>query len=349
MFGADPLIDYRKTGVAGQVTYATFGCNVFQTSPATPDKLTPDIVFRRAVHTDLRMLCPDGRRIDVWGFADPTSSDPIMRTAPYPSPTIRVRQGQLVHTILTTSKNAHTIHHHGIEPTTMNDGVGHVSFEVQDSYTYQWRPAHAGTFFYHCHRNTVFHFEMGMLGLLVVDPPEGPGWISSGGQKYQVERHWVVDDMDPRIHDLARSVGHDAGLCGEDVGLNRFDPQYFLVSGVFNNATLTNAKVYAAAKLGQTILIRLLNASYSILRVTFACDVTIVGCDGHRLGAEPWCSPRTIAAGTPIEITTAGRFDIILSPPKRGTYPVTIEYLHWITRRVQANGKGVAQTKVVIS
>ena len=34
--------DFRKTGVAGDVNYQTFGCNVFQESPPTPDKLTPE-------------------------------------------------------------------------------------------------------------------------------------------------------------------------------------------------------------------------------------------------------------------------------------------------------------------
>jgi hypothetical protein len=97
------------------------------------------------------------------------------------------------------------------------------------------------------------------------------------------------------------------------------------------------------------ILIRLLNASYSILRVTFGCDVYVVGCDGHRLGKDSWCSPRLIPKGASIELTTAGRFDILATPPTRGTYPVTIEFLHWITRRVQDDGRGVAKTKIVVT
>lgn len=353
--GADDRFDWDKTGVKGEVTYATFGCKVFQESPPTPDRIAPDVVLRRAVHTDARINGPDGRRIRFWGFADPLSPNAADRGAPYPSPTIRVREGQVVHNTLTTSKNAHTIHHHGIEPTTMNDGVGHVSFEVQDSYTYQWKPAHAGTWFYHCHRNTVLHFEMGMFGLLIVDPPEGYGYLYSSDQpnapyqRYQVEKHWVVDDVDPRWHEIVASVGHDAGLCGEDVGLNRFEPKYFLVTGVFNNRTMADPRIVANAKLGQTILIRLLNAAYSVLRTTFEVDVTVVACDGHRLGKEAWNDVRFIPKGTPIELTTAGRYDILVTPTARGTYGVTMEYLHWITRRVQDNGRGVARTKIVVT
>lgn len=333
------------TGIVEPITYATFGCNVFKANPRTPDKVTPDVVFKRrgAETTDLRT--PDGRKVKIWGFVD--SALPLaQQKVSHPSPTIRVRENQIVHTILTTSKGPHTIHHHGIEPTTANDGVGHVSFEVSDSYTYQWQPRSPGTYFYHCHRNTVLHFKLGMMGLLIVDPPDGPGRLWQNGPAYRVEKAWVADDMDPRWNAIG---DHDAGLCGTDVGLNRFDPKYFMLSGVFNNRTMTDPKTVVTATLGQTILIRLLNASYSVLRVTFPIDVIWAGADGHAMGREPWCDMALIPANTPIELSTAQRYDLLLTPSARGTYPVTMDYLHWISGKVQNNGAGRLQTKVVVS
>jgi FtsP/CotA-like multicopper oxidase with cupredoxin domain len=291
------------------------------------------------------LRAPDGKKIKVWSFVD--SALPWAQQNPtYPSPMIRVRQGQIVHTVLTSAKGPHTIHHHGIEPTTANDGVGHVSFEVNDSYTYQWQPKHAGTFFYHCHRNTVLHFELGMMGMLIVDPPEGPGRVFQNGPIYDVEKIWVADDMDPRWHEIG---DHDAGLCGMDVGLNRFEPKYFLLSGVFNNRTMTDARTVVTARLGDRILIRLLNASYSVLRVTLGCDAAWVGADGHGMGREAWCDTVLIPAGTVFELATAQRYDLILTPPARGTCAVRMEFLHWITGQIQNNGAGVIHTKVVVS
>ena len=336
-------VDLSGTAFTVPTTYETYGCKVLAANIETPDKLKPDVVFNIKGVDGRTLNTPDRKKIDCWTFSDPTKS----REEPtYLGPTIRVKQGQIVHTILSTSKGPHTIHHHGIEPTTANDGVGHVSFEVSGQYTYQWQPQHAGTFFYHCHRNTVFHFEMGMMGLLIVDPPEGPGKLFQNGPAYDVEKFWVLDDMDPRWHEIG---SHDAGMCGQDVGFNRFEPKYFLMSGVFNNRTMTDPRTVVTAPLGRKILIRLLNASYSVLRVTLPVDAICVGLDGHGLGMEPWTQPYVIPANTPFELCTAQRFDLILAPQKRGTFTARMEFLHWVTGEIQNKGAGVVQTRIIVT
>ena len=64
----------------------------------------------------------------------------------------------------------------------MNDGVGHCSMEI-GKYIYQWQPNFIGSYFYHCHRNTVQHFEFGLFGFLIIEPPDAyarPG-LTAGG------------------------------------------------------------------------------------------------------------------------------------------------------------------------
>ncbi|MEE9269139.1 MAG: multicopper oxidase domain-containing protein, partial [Candidatus Krumholzibacteria bacterium] len=201
-------------------TFETFGCQVPHENPDTPDEMPPNVELTRKFFGSGEVIMPDGEEVRFWGFEDP--DDPNDIREPVPSAPIRVREGRIVQVTLKSSKGTHTIHLHGIEPTTRNDGVGHASFEVSGSYTYQFKASQAGTFFYHCHKNTTLHFEMGMFGPLIVDPPEGPGTAFSGGPTYDCEALWVADDVDPTW----RELGHDAGLCGDDAGLNDFNPQY---------------------------------------------------------------------------------------------------------------------------
>ena len=90
----------------------------------------------------------------------------------YPGPICRVPRGAIFHGQLAgKGPPPHTIHWHGIEPTPINDGVGHCSMEI-GNYTYQWQPNFTGTYFYHCHRNTMQHFEFGLFSMLPIEPPD---------------------------------------------------------------------------------------------------------------------------------------------------------------------------------
>ncbi|MBI4284839.1 MAG: carboxypeptidase regulatory-like domain-containing protein [Chloroflexi bacterium] len=158
--------------------------------PPTPDMVTPTnpvpevmaATGMQAVpspaHTLERQLM-HGMKMPTWDgakelvffvFRDPTN--PTASGGVYPAPTTRVPRGAIFHGHTQGSgPPPHTIHWHGIEPTPINDGVGHCSMEIGD-YTYQWQPNFIGTYFYHCHRNTVQHFNFGLYGLLPIMPPD---------------------------------------------------------------------------------------------------------------------------------------------------------------------------------
>lgn len=315
-------------------------CGINPQSPATPGIVTPDIAFDLSVNM-MGNLTIDGQSVPVWTFQ--SGSNMGGGTASVPGPTIRVRQGQIVHTRLSTHM-PHTIHHHGIEPDTFNDGVGHHSFDVQGTYTYQWRPSQAGTYFYHCHVNTVLHAEMGMYAALIVDPPTGPGLAHVGGPSYNVEKIWAVDEIDPVWHRLP----WDAGLCGADVGLNRFNPKLFIINGVGSGSTATHANVAISAKVGDKILLRYIHAGYCPHRVTFLNPaglggVQVIAEDGRPLKQiEVWPIVNAKATRT---LTPAERLEFYFVPTAAGKYQVDVEYLHWITGAVL--GKATSYITIV--
>lgn len=336
-------VDFTETSVSGDLNFDTFGCNVYDGSPSTPDRRRPDRRFERQGAKGIKVNMGRGEELEFWTFKDRKSG----RTT-FPAPMMRATAGEIIHINLKANKNTHTIHMHGIEPTPFNDGVGHTSFEVGGEYTYQFQANRPGTYFYHCHKNTVLHFEMGMYGLLIIDPSGGPGRLFEEGPAYDVEAFWVVDDVDPRY----RGINHSAGLCGEDAQLNIFKPKHFMVTGIPSRRTKRNRKVKISARVGQTILSRFVNASYSRVRTTvYGLTTEIVGIDSRELGGRhrPWCSPMLLEPGESFDTVTAQRRDLIFRPTEPGRYKVVFEYRDWITGEIQDGGRGIAETVIEVT
>lgn len=235
-----------------------------------PDPQPVTRTFRRGLTVMIDLPLPpsvaarvrSGRdKIDLWIIEDPDAAGAgAGRT--FPSPTIRTVEGDVVHVVTQFKQKLHTIHWHGIDPTPMNDGVGHTSFESTSQFPYQFATNTPGTFVYHCHKNTVLHFEMGLYGLLIVDPKNpdpaathvalappfgdgGPGVVSANLAGfpqmstnfdaahlvvgYDAEAIWAVDSMDSTWHEL----GHDAFMQECDLQ-NVADPSTF-VRGILND------------------------------------------------------------------------------------------------------------------
>lgn len=168
-------------------------------------------------------------------FAFGENTNPLASGGVWPAPTIRIPRGVIFHGDSTGNPPPHTIHWHGIEPTPINDGVGHCSMEI-GSYTYQFQPNFIGTYFCHCHRNTVQHFDFGLYGMLLIEPPDAfdpanpnrggyprrtsaalanfpqfPGFNANALESmdphaytipYDAEALWVLDDVDSVWHAL---------------------------------------------------------------------------------------------------------------------------------------------------
>ncbi len=327
--------------------------------PVTP---TSHIARNLAVNMDLELR--DGTKIPMWILEDP---EDLVGGQVFPSKTIRTVEGDIVHARVGAKLNTHTIHWHGIEPTSMNDGVGKHSFEISGNFVYQFATNQAGTFLYHCHKNTALHFEMGLYGAFIVCPkkpdtmeardvpdapypPGGPGYVKAFNPpthcvKYDVEALWVPDDIDTRWHQL----GHDASMpkCNPDNPaaaenftkdgiLNDFRPDVFVLSGeakrMDDNTLFEKAAI--KCKVGQTVLLRFISATYTINEIRIGLPIQFIAQDGYPLGVPPrgqYSHPVDRAAGEPIRITAAMRGDCLIRPTMAGRFPCTVDYFHWIT------------------
>jgi hypothetical protein len=189
----NPEVIIRRRSVeqpAGEVGHWVKMFDPPQASPPTPELLeptnpVPEVMLAAglldgvpAPHT-LETSLLHGLSLETWDNRDRPLFFMTFRQANnpaapgnYPAPTIRVPRGAVFHAHTQgLGPPPHTIHWHGIEPTPINDGVGHCSMEIGD-YLYQWQPNFIGLYFYHCHRNTVQHFEFGLFGTVIIDPPD---------------------------------------------------------------------------------------------------------------------------------------------------------------------------------
>lgn len=336
----------------------------------TLDKVPGDVFFRRKLVTGYDMplpyTLPNGKnKLKMWVIADPALP------ATFPSPLVRLRSGQTANIDTSTSTGPHTIHWHGIEGTPLNDGVGKHSFEIHGNYTFQWTAREPGFYFYHCHRNTPLHFEMGLYGALVVDPVEGPGFVRGYSPatnhvlRYDNEIFWVAGAHDHRWREYSHSHGlHIPNALGEldpndpdafpDMGggLNDWKPSVFTLSGAVapkNGSTvITDTRAMGRAKVGQTVLIRLLNSSYAIQEYRLGVDALVIAQDGRAFGVPPfgtYSEPFTVKAGTPFQLTTAMRYDILVKPTSPGNIPFQVDYWDWLGGVL----RGRATTQIVVT
>jgi plastocyanin len=329
---------------------------------SNPDPVPPTVDLARNLLVDFDLAIPDGRTLNLWIIEDPEDNTGQRRV--FPSKTIRVTEGDVVRVRVGAQGGTHTIHWHGIEPSPVNDGVGKHSFEVSGNFEYQWLAGHAGTYFYHCHKNTALHVERGLYGALIIDPKKpagaagpsppypagGPGFVAAFSPPghvipYDVEAFWAVDEFDTRWFTL----GHDAYMqqCDLDnpVGsstftqdgiLNDFQPDVFLITGVPRVADaipITDPRVAVNAVAGQTVLVRVLNAGYTIQQYTLDLDAQVIAMDGRPLGVPPfgkYSSPFSLPAGTPFRLTGGRRWDLILRPAAAGSFGAKVEYIDWV-------------------
>jgi FtsP/CotA-like multicopper oxidase with cupredoxin domain len=208
-----------------------------------------------------------------------------------PGPVLRVRQGDRLRVhVENRLSEATTVHWHGIRLSNEMDGVPFITqrpIEPGGSFTYEFAPPDAGTFFYHPHQRGYEQVARGLAGALIVEEREPPA----------VDRDvlWVLGDW---------RLDSEAAISG---GFGNFMDMSH--AGRIGNTVTINGRVPDAFRVraGERIRLRLVNAASARI---FALDFRghppwVVALDGQPVEPHP-------PAGGVVLLGPAMRADLVL-------------------------------------
>ena len=264
-------------------------------------------------------------KVDLGGpFVQTWSYDGVV-----PGPVIRVTKGDIVRATFTSRIPQPTsVHWHGMALRNDMDGALVTQQPIQPgaAFTYQFKAAQPGTYWYHPHVGT--QQDRGLYGMLIVDDPAEPG-------AYDQEWLVVTDDWIDGVHGYtpdkvlallkqgmssgsmgsmgsggARGVllsGATSRLLGGDAGDVRY-PGYLI------NGRVAAAPYVFTGKPGQRVRIRILNAGGdTAFRVALGGHaMTVTHTDGHP------CQPVRTRA---LLLAIAERYDVLVTL-KDGVFPL---------------------------
>lgn len=265
----------------------------------------------------------DGRQVRIYGIASKLSEMPHI-----PAKTLYCNEGDtLVLNALSISQgDFHTIHLHGLDADTRNDGDPATSFELhhmQDT-TYSVVAANAGTYIYHCHVADVVHVQMGMYGLIVVRPKDGSNTTSTNGPKFDRSYNWILSELDPAWHDSIPTHDH----LTDTVHIPPYNPKYFLINGKSESQLTLNDSIRISAKIGEKIYLRVGAIGFFYQRMIFPHSLHARKIDSDGRPLEEAITNDTV------EIAPGERYGITLDASESGTDQIVMEFVNMNTDSV---------------
>jgi FtsP/CotA-like multicopper oxidase with cupredoxin domain len=190
-----------------------------------------------------------------------------------PGPELRVRQGDPVQVVVSNNLGEDTtVHMHGIRLPNAMDGVPGLTqppIRPGESFTYEFTPPDAGTFWYHPHADSLQQIGRGLAGALIVEERE-PVAVDH-------DLLWLIQDW--RLDDESR-IAPGFG--------NRMEAS---MSGRIGNKITINGRIpdRVSARAGERIRLRLVNAALArIVGLRFeGHKPVIVAYDGQPCDPHP--------------------------------------------------------------
>lgn len=265
---------------------------------AYPLEASPTGVVREfelvAAEAELPLI--DGAKLRVWAYNNQV-----------PGPTFRIRLGETLRVRFTNRlPQATTVHWHGVRVPNAMDGVPSATqppIETGASFTYEFTPKDAGTFWFHPHIRSSEQVERGLYGLLIVEDREPP--------PYAQDVAWVIDDW---------LLGADRQIVGQ---FNT--PHDLMHDGRWGNAITVNGRTDTTLHInsGERIRLRLLNASNGRIYVPDFGDakVEVIAVDGLYLRAPIPLGRFELSPGNrlDLDITSTGNTSRVVTVTDRFT------------------------------
>jgi len=229
----------------------------------------------------------DGKTLDAWAY-----------NGEVPGPTLRIRLGDTLRVRFTNQlPQATTIHWHGVRVPNEMDGVPWVTqppVEPGATFTYEFTPKDAGTFWFHPHLRSSEQVERGLFGALIVEDRDPP--------PYSRDQLWVLDDI---------LLGPDGQIAPA------FNTRHDLAhDGRWGNAILVNGKrgTELVVEPGERLRLRLLNvANGRVFVPDFSpLEAKIIAVDGLYTARPLDAAGFEIAPGNRVDL------DIIVLPAMAG-------------------------------
>jgi len=272
----------------------------------------------------------DNAKVTFWGYG--TGGGMGGCTAALPSAPVEVGVGDTLNLTLSINGmtpqeaapyNGHTIHLHGADVPTSEDGVPETGAAVTgDTYTFIPTNKMYGSYMYHCHVHTVKHLEMGMYGALIVRPKDAYGNFlkqitASPATAYDYEQIYLFSTVDPTYH--TDTAIQDSAVFSD------YNPKYYLIAGA-EGISMAAPAITLVAAVNKKVALRLIglhsvNGTFEIKDALGSAKPFTVYTEDGRALASP------LSGLTSLDISPGQRFDIIFTiPATTGTWYPQITY-----------------------
>ncbi|HET6227151.1 MAG TPA: multicopper oxidase domain-containing protein [Bacteroidia bacterium] len=260
----------------------------------------------------------DNVSMRIFGFAPNLSAQPQL-----PGVTLYAEEGDsvFINAAAISQGDEHTVHLHGLDVDTRNDGdpmtshpIGHLQTR-----TYKFYAAHAGTYTYHCHVDDVVHVQMGMYGLLIIKAKGGLKTAWTNGPDYDKEFSWLSSEIDRSWHDTIPK------MIGDTLRVPKYKPGYFLINGKSEQQIESDDSTKIDGVPNDKLYIRLANIGYYYHRFIFPPELhaVLIDSDGRPL-------PTFIKTDTVI-VMPGERYGVMLNPTALFSGTIAVEYANMNT------------------